>query len=105
MSMTDVSNEIVGDTPDVLRDQAVRRIRKRRDFHTHLFVYCVVNAMVWAVWAFIGQTSGGYGYPWPAWMTVGWGLGVIMNAWDVYLRRPITEDEIRREADRLARGA
>jgi hypothetical protein len=54
---------------------------------------------------FIGVTSGGYGYPWPAWMTVGWGLGVIMNAWDVYLRRPITEDEIRREADRLARGA
>jgi hypothetical protein len=32
-------------------------------------------------------------------------VGVIINAWDVYLRRPITEDEIRRETDRLAHGA
>ena len=105
MSKTDVSTEIVGGSPEVLRDQAVRRIRRRRDFTTHLFVYCVVNGMFWAIWGFIGLTSGSYGYPWPAWVTACWGVGVVINAWDVYLRRPITEDEIRQETDRLAHGA
>jgi hypothetical protein len=26
---------------------------------------------------------------------------VVLNAWDVYLRAPIGEDEVRREIDRL----
>jgi 2TM domain len=38
---------------------------------------------------------------WPVFPILGWGIGVAANAWDVYGRKPITEDEIRREADRL----
>jgi hypothetical protein len=32
---------------------------------------------------------------------LGWGIGLAFNAWDVYVRRPITEDEIRHEMQRL----
>ena len=32
----------------------------------------------------------------------GW-AGVIMNAWDVYGRQEITEDDIHREMDRLGK--
>jgi hypothetical protein len=32
---------------------------------------------------------------------VGWGIGVIMNAWDVYGRQEITEEDIRREMEHL----
>ena len=40
---------------DTLREQAVPRIRKRRDFHTHLTVYGVVNSAIWAIWLVIRQ--------------------------------------------------
>jgi hypothetical protein len=33
----------------------------------------------------------------------GWGVGVIMNAWDVYGRQEITEEDIHREMDRLGK--
>ena len=34
-------------------------------------------------------------------VTGGWAIGLILNAWDVYLRAPIAEAEVRREIDRL----
>jgi hypothetical protein len=38
-------------------------------------------------------------------VTLGWGIGVVFNAWDVYFRHPITEAEIRHEMDRLGHRA
>jgi hypothetical protein len=35
---------------------------------------------------------------------VGWGIGVVMNAWDVYVAQDFTEDEIHREMRRLQHG-
>jgi hypothetical protein len=55
-----------------------------------------MNAATWAVWATTGA-----GYPWPAWITGLWGIGLVMNFSDVYVRRPITEAEVQREIDRL----
>lgn len=78
------------------RERALARLRKKRDFQGHVVTYVVVNAALWAVW---GLTGGGY--PWPAWVTGGWAIGLILNAWDVYMRAPISEAEIRREMDRL----
>ncbi|HYM54568.1 MAG TPA: 2TM domain-containing protein [Solirubrobacteraceae bacterium] len=82
-----------------VREQALERIKKRRDLGAHLVSYIVINAALWGIWAL---TSGGY--PWPVWVTGGWGIGLLLNAWDVYGRRPITEDEIRREIDHLRAG-
>ena len=77
-------------------EQALARLRKRRDFHAHLASYVVVNAAVWIIWA----TTGG-GYPWPAWLSGLWAIGLVLNAWEVYLRRPITEADVEREIDRI----
>lgn len=77
------------------REQALSRLHKRRDFQGHLVAYVVVNAVLWAVWAATGA-----GYPWPAWVTGGWAIGLILNAWDVYWRTPITEAEVQREIER-----
>jgi 2TM domain-containing protein len=82
-----------------LREQAVQRLKKKRDFKSHVFIYVAVNALLVAIWA---VTSDG-GFFWPIFPILGWGIGVAANAWDVYSRRPITEDEIRRETDRLRR--
>jgi hypothetical protein len=79
-----------------LREQAVKRLNKKRDFRTHLLMYVLVNAMLVVIWAVTNT-----GFFWPIFPILGWGIGVAANAWDVYGRKPITEDEIRREADRL----
>jgi hypothetical protein len=30
-----------------------------------------------------------------------WAIGLVMNAWDVFLRRPITEADVQHEIERL----
>lgn len=79
-----------------LRDQAVRSLKKKRDFRTHLLMYVIVNAFLIGIWAVSGA-----GFFWPAFVLGGWGIGVVANAWDVYGRKPISESEIAREAERL----
>jgi len=51
---------------------------------------------MWALWAATGT-----GYPWPAWVTGLWAIGLVMNAWDVHFRAPITESDVQREIERL----
>jgi hypothetical protein len=88
--------EAGADSEQQLREKAVERLKKKRDFKTHLFIYVAVNAALVAIWAATGA-----GYFWPIFVILGWGIGVVANAWDVYGRKPISEEEIRREADRL----
>ncbi len=83
-------------TEQELREQAVARLKKKRDFRAHVFIYVAVNAMLVVIWAVTGS-----GFFWPIFPILGWGVGVAANAWDVYGRKPISEDEIRRETERL----
>jgi hypothetical protein len=80
-----------------LQNLAVKRIKDRRDFQGHVVVYVVVNLFLWGLWA---MTSGLGSYPWPVWVTLGWGIGVVLNWWSV-TRRPITRDEVNQEIQRL----
>jgi hypothetical protein len=81
--------------PSSEREQALVRLNKRRDFKGHLVAYVVINAALWAVWAATGA-----GYAWPAWVTGLWAIGLVLNAWDVYFRAPITEADVQREIER-----
>jgi hypothetical protein len=83
-----------------LREQAVERLKKRQDFRAHLLVYAMVNALLWTIWAL---TMYG-GFAWPAIVSGGWGIGLVMNAWEVYGRKPISEAEVRAEIERLREG-
>jgi hypothetical protein len=80
------------------REQALVGLKKRRELQSHVVVYVVFNTAMWLLWATTGQ-----GYPWPAWVTACWAVGLVTNAWDVYFRRPITEQDIQRELARLDR--
>ena len=76
------------------REAARKRVQAKRDFGSHLAAFVVINAAFIGVWAMTG------GYFWPAWIIGLWGAGLIMHAWDVFVRRPVTEadvdDELRR---------
>ena len=87
------------DSQDTLREQAITRLKKKRDFATHLVVYVLVNAMLVVIWAVTGAD-----FFWPIFPILGWGIGVGANAWDVYGRKPISEGEIEQEMSRLRRG-
>jgi hypothetical protein len=76
------------------RQQAITRIKAKRDFQLHLVIFLLVNALLWVIWAVTGT-----GFPWPIFVTFGWGIGVVANWWSVYGggSRPITEEQIQRE--------
>lgn len=78
-----------------LRKQARKQLEKRRDFATHAVAYVVINLVLVGIWALTGA-----GYFWPAWVILGWGVGLVLNARDVYFRRPITEHDVDREVQR-----
>ena len=81
------------------RELAIKRIKAKNDFIVHLLIYLAINGMLVFTWAFTGA-----GFFWPIFPIVGWGIAVAFNAWDAYGRKPITEDQIRREQDRLRGG-
>jgi hypothetical protein len=81
--------------PTDARAAAIKRLSDRRDFATHIVCYVVVNAGLIAIW-FITSRA----YFWPAWVLAAWGIGVVMHAWEVFGRRPITEADIAREMGR-----
>ncbi|HLN77856.1 MAG TPA: 2TM domain-containing protein [Nocardioidaceae bacterium] len=91
--MTD--NETTRDSE--LRERAIKRLKKRRDFHAHVLVYFLVNAFLVVIWAL--TTPGGFF--WPVFPIVGWGIGVVMNGYDVYFAEDFTEDEISEEIRHL----
>lgn len=78
------------------RVQARKQIEARRDFTSHLVAYIVVNAFLVGVWAL---TDAG-GYFWPAWVIAGWGVGLLLHAYETFLRRPISEADIEAELRR-----
>jgi hypothetical protein len=69
----------------------VRAVRKRK-FRADLGGYLVVNAFLVGIWA-----VGGFGYFWPAWVLAVWGTFLVLDAWNVFYRRDVTEEDIQRE--------
>ena len=82
---------------EVLRDRAIKRLKKRRDFSAHVLVYVLVNAFFVAIWALTNPD----GFVWPIFPLAGWGIGVVMNAWDVFRNDEFDEEQIRCEMERL----
>lgn len=78
------------------RVEARKRLEARRGFMSDAVAYVVINAFLIAIWAFTGA-----GYFWPAWVLAAWGAGLVLHAWDVFMRQPITEADI---DDELRRG-
>jgi hypothetical protein len=81
-----------------IREQAKQRLQKRSDLGSHVVAYVLINAMIVGIWAITGA-----GYFWPAWVLLGWGVGLALNIWDVFFRHPITEADIEREVQRMQR--
>ncbi|MGE3621627.1 MAG: 2TM domain-containing protein [Acidimicrobiia bacterium] len=77
---------------------ARKQVTARRDFGSHVVAYVVVNAFMVLVWALTGA-----GYFWPAWILGGWGIGLVLHAWETFVRRPVTDADVEAELRRARR--
>jgi len=59
--------------------------KRRVDFKSHLTVYIIVNVFLWALWYFGGYKNYRSSLPWPAWTTLGWGVGVAFHFISAYV--------------------
>ena len=66
--------------------------REKRKFAGDVVAYLVINAFLVGVWAVTG-----FGYFWPGWVLAAWGVFLLLDAWNLYYRKPITENDIERE--------
>jgi len=81
-----------------LRERALLRLKKKREFGAHLLSYVLVNGFLVVIWATVAEG----GFFWPMFPIVGWGIGIIFHGWDVYAGEP-SEADITKEMERLRR--
>ena len=74
------------------REWARKRIEKKRKLRSDIAAYVVINTFLIGVWAVTGA-----GYFWPGWVLAGWGVLLLLDAWNLHDRLPVTEDDIDRE--------
>ena len=76
-------------------EQARRRLEKQRKFRSDVVAYVLINAFLIVIWAVNGS-----GYFWPGWVLGGWGVLLILDGWNAFYRRPVTETDIEEELRR-----
>jgi hypothetical protein len=86
------------DSNDLARENAIHHLKAKRAFLYNAFTYVVINVFLWLLWAFTNDGDGGL--PWPAWVTLGWGVGLAFQAWSAYGNHQISEADIQREMNR-----
>ncbi len=67
------------------RDEKLWHIAKKRaNFQRSLVTYFVVNAFLWFIWWFKSGRHGDHDMPWPIWVMIGWGIGLIFQYMNAY---------------------
>lgn len=80
---------------DDQRTAAIERLEAKRDFWMHFFIYLAVNTLLVIIWAVTSR-----GFFWPIFPMAGWLIGLGAHALETF-RRPIGEDAIRREMEKM----
>ena len=92
-----------------LRRRVMLRRKMYREFFGHLVSFTGVNALIWGIWLFswlgdgVDTNIGDIGFPWPLFVTLFWGFGLVMHGIQVYQNSAITsarrEQAIQRDVE------
>jgi 2TM domain len=99
---------------DSLRKVARDRIRRRRNFVTHLVAHIVATVFLTLVWATTeyhnaggwptGFRTGRMNHDWDPWIiypVLAGTLALALHAWIAFGRQPVTEADVNRELERM----
>jgi hypothetical protein len=85
------------------RDEVLWRVAKKRaEFKRQLITYIFINILVWLIWAFTGITKGELTFPWPIFVTFGWGIGLAFSYFGAYVNQGQSLEE--KEYEKLKTG-
>ena len=106
------------DAEQLARQQAIRQIERKRRFWVSTIASTIGLLVIAVIWAMTEYHNAG-GWPtqgfsqssgihdvWNIWIiypAIAWVFITIAHAWSVFLHKPISEREIRREIERQAR--
>ncbi|MBL8312065.1 MAG: 2TM domain-containing protein [Burkholderiales bacterium] len=90
------------------REAAIRRrVHRLAEFYRHLFVYVLVNLLLWAIngWQLWNSPAASKWWAyWALWPTLGWGIGVLGHGLSVLPGGMFTQDwEERKVREIMAR--
>jgi hypothetical protein len=86
-------------TEEEIYREAKARVKKKREFLSHLVAYVLVNVVLVVIWALSGS-----GYKWFLWPLGIWGVFVLWNFVDAFVLYNSVRSEkaaIEREVERL----
>lgn len=95
-----------------VRKRVEAPFNKRKEFYSHLAVYVMINAMLWMIYFVssgmpgdIGEIASEVPFPWPALVSFGWGIGLVINMFEALTAgstQRAVEREVARERERRA---
>jgi hypothetical protein len=99
---------------DALRNLAVDRIRRRRNFVTHAVAHLAATVFLTLVWATTeyhnaggwptGFRTGRMNHDWDPWIiypVLAGTFALALHAWIAFGRQPVTEADVNRELERI----
>ena len=72
---------------------------ERAKFKRTMLMFLVFNLFLWCIWWFTKNENQNELIPWPAWATLGWGIGMLMKYIRVYHSTDETLSQICDRAD------
>ena len=62
------------------RDERLWKLAKKRaEFKKHALTYLIINVFLWGFWAFNSYRHDDFDFPWPVFVTIGWGVGLAIS--------------------------
>lgn len=62
-----------------------KKAKRRAQFKKQLYTYLIINVFLWLLWAFSGSDATAMGFPWPAFVSLGWGIGLAFSFYSAYI--------------------
>jgi len=75
---------------------------RRASFKRHLATYIVVNIFLWLIWLFADAEIDDSRLPWPAWASLGWGIGLLFHFISAYVST--RQNSVEKEYDKLSQN-
>jgi hypothetical protein len=112
---SDIDPAAPANSEQLLRQQAIKHIERKRRFRVNVAVSGLAMTILVIIWA-VSEYNNAGGWPtdgfsqsssiphvwnmWIAYPLLAWVVFVAADGWATYLRKPISETQIKREIDR-----